>query len=383
MRTADLKWLEQMASILETLNEGVLIVDENQTMVFVNGVLAQLVGAQRSELQGKTSRAFYAPEDYEYIQARVFEAKLTGRVTYEFFLPRMDGTRLPVIISGRIVEDPGGRPFSVITFADISKQKEAEQSLRQANVRLQQRAEEIDRELQLAERVQQSLAPRALAWESAAIETYYRPAYTIGGDFGLVMPRPSSHLDLIVCDVSGHGISSALMANRIYTETLSQLGLGTPPQELLQRINRFVVKHIGTSGFMFTMAAARLDHHARQLTYAAAGHPPGFLISPSGNLRQLETRGTVLGAFEDAIPDEPAQSIPLSAGDRLLLYSDGLTEVWNSAGEMLGVGGLEEIVRKGASLPLSGMRDAIMDAITSYSGQPIQDDVTLILAEVR
>ena len=131
------------------------------------------------------------------------------------------------------------------------------------------------------------------------------------------------------------------------------------------------------------MAAARLDETGRQLSFAAAGHPPALLISPSGELRQLEPRSTVLGAIEEAVPENATDDFELSTGDRLMLYSDGLTEVWNSDDEMLGVEGLGEIVRNAAAFPLPAMREAIIQGVNSYSAEPVHDDVSLVLVEVQ
>jgi len=376
-------WLEQMEGILETLNEGVLISDDCQRILFVNECFENLTGRRRCEVLGKTAEAFYSGPDFEYLESQRSRSKEHGHNRFEFFLPSHDGSRLPVVVSARQLEDPEGRMFAVVTFTDISEQKKAEQSLRDANVQLEHRAEEIDRELALASRVQQSLAPQALQWGRVGVETYYMPVRTIGGDFGLVVPYDATHLDLLLCDVSGHGISSALLANRIYTETVSMLRRGMHLGELLRKLNKFVVRQIGISGFMFTMAAARLDESGRRLSYAAAGHPPALLISPTGALRQLEPQSTVLGAIEDAVAENPSEEVSLEAGDRLLLYSDGLTEVWNRDDEMLGVEGLGEIARKAAALPLPAMREAIIHGVNSYSAEPVHDDVSLVLVEVR
>jgi phosphoserine phosphatase RsbU/P len=375
-------WLEQMEGILETLNEGVLIADDCQRILFVNETFERLVDRPRAAVVGKTPDAFYHGEDLERLQRERARGLELGRNRHESFLPRPDGTRVPVVVSSRVIEDPDGRMFAVVTFTDISEQKKAEQSLRDANVQLERRAEEIDRELALASRVQQSLAPQALQWGHVNVETYYMPVRTIGGDFGLVVPHLNAHLDLLICDVSGHGISSALLANRIYTETTSLLRRGVHLGEMLRKLNSFVVQQIGISGFMFTLAAARLDHAGRKLSYAAAGHPPALLISPSGEVRQLEARSTVLGAIEDAVPEPASDDYNLSSGDRLMLYSDGLTEVWDREEEMLGIEGLADIARKASALPLSAMRAAIIEGVNSYSAEPVHDDVSLVLVEV-
>ena len=374
-------WLEQMEGILETLNEGVLIADDCQKILFVNECMERLMAAPRSSVLGKTPAAIYRGKDYEYLETQIDIAKRRGHHRYEFFVPRPDGSRVPVVVSSRGVEDPDGRMFGVVTFTDISEQKKAEQNLRDANQQLQRRAEEIQRDLVLAARVQQSLAPRTLDWGRAMVETYYKPVLSIGGDFGLVTPQ-DSHLDLLICDVSGHGISSALLANRIYTETVSLLRGGARPGKLLHRLNEFVVEQIGISGFMFTMAAARLDDSARRLTYAAGGHPPAFWISASGELRQIEPRATILGAIEDAVPEEATDTVDLSPGDRVMIYSDGLTEVWDANGEMLGIEGLADLARRTTQLSLSAMREAIIRGVVSFSATPVHDDMSLVLLQV-
>lgn len=86
------------------------------------------------------------------------------------------------------------------------------------------------------------------------MEAYYSPARTIGGDFGVVLAQGDDFLSIVVCDVSGHGVGSALMANRIYSETLHALGRKTDPAALLRAIHHFVHTRIPVDGFSSTMA---------------------------------------------------------------------------------------------------------------------------------
>jgi len=376
------EWLRQMESILEELNEGVVILDDQLRVAFANETLLRLAQYERGELQGRSPDAIYPRKDLPYIVRQHESTHRYGRNRHEFYLLRKDGEKIPAIFSGRTIQGPDRHEYVLLTITDISAQKRIEEQLRKSNELLESRQREIEAELLLAARVQQSLAPSSLIWNNIAIEAYYSPAGTIGGDFGLVVPHGDTHLDLLVCDVSGHGISSALLANRIYTETVELLRNGTGLDEMLRTLNRFVMDQIGPIGFMFTVAAARLNETGRKLSFAAAGHPPALLISPSGEVRQFESRSSVLGALDKAVSQQASDEFDLSAGDRLVFYSDGLTEVWNREGEMLGVGGLEKIVRGAAALPLPAMRQAISDQVTSYSAGPVHDDITLVLVEV-
>jgi len=377
-------WLEQMEGILETLNEGVMISDDCQRVLFVNECFEKMIGLPRAEIVGKTPARFYQGEDLEKLNEHITLGQQRGHRRYEFFLPRPgDGTRVPVIISARELEDPDGRVFSVVTLTDITDQKQAQEELRGANHKLKKRAEEIEVELALAARVQHSLTPQSIHWGGVTVETYYMPARTIGGDFGIVSPFEDGNLHMLVCDVSGHGIGSALVANRIYTETMSLLERGTAPSDLLRKLNSFVLQHIRTSGFYFTLASARLDQSGRRLSFAGGGHPPAFLVTPGGECRQLESLSSVLGALEDAVPAEPTVEAELAAGDRLVLYTDGLTEVFDAQEEMLGVEGLSEIVRTSAKLPLDDMKHSIVERVNAYREGPATDDMSLVVVEVN
>jgi PAS domain S-box-containing protein len=375
-------WLLQMENILETLNEGVVIVDDNLRIVFANEALLRLSGHERGALLHRALDTIFAPEDLAYLMQQHTISQQLGRHRHEYYVPRKDGGHLPAIISGRIITAADGRQYSVLTITDISNQKHVEEELRRANAQLEQRQKEIEEELALAARVQQSLVPASLVWGRVAVEAYYSPVHSVGGDFGLVLPHNDELLSLLVCDVSGHGIASALVANRIYAETLHELERKTGPGGLLQRLHTFVRDQIGLQGFYFTAAACRFVEHGRRMTYASGGHPPTMLVS-NGKLRLLDSGSAILGCVVDAAPSESVEEIDLTPGDRLVLYTDGFIEVFNHRDEMLGIEGLEELVRKSAQKTIPDMKQAILDGVAEWRHGPLTDDMSLVLVELR
>jgi PAS domain S-box-containing protein len=375
-------WLRPMESILEELNEGVIIVDNQLRIVFANETLIRLGGYERGELQGHTPDAIFPPEDMPYIMRQHEAGQRYGRHRHEFYIPRKNGEKIPAIFSGRMIHGPDGQDYALLLMTDISAQKRVEEQLRESNALLEKRQREIEAELSLAARVQESLAPRSLVWNDVAVEAYYSPARTIGGDFGVVLPHGDEVLSLLVCDVSGHGIGSALVANRIYSETVHELERNTGPGSLLRRLHDFVHDYIAPDGFYFTMAAGRFVQRGRRMTFAAAGHPPAMLVS-GGELRLLDSQSGILGCLAETAPSESVNEIDLASGDRLVLYTDGLTEVFNHGDEMLGVEGLEGLVRQSANRALPEMRQAILDGVAAWRHGPLADDLSLVIVEVR
>ena len=381
-KTGTPEWLRGMETILQELNEGVVVVDDQLRVIFANEALTRMGHFERGDIQGRTPDAIFPPNDIPHIMRQHESGCRYGRSRDEFYLPRKDGRKVPVIFSGRIVQGPDGQSYSLITVTDISEQKRIEEQLRESNALLEERQREIEADFSIAARVQQSLAPHSLIWKDLAVETYYSPAHKIGGDFGVVLAQGDELLNVIVCDVSGHGVGSALMAGRIYSETLHALERRTAPVPLLHRLHEFVSDRLAQEDFYFTMAAARFRQCGHRMSFAAGGHPPAMLLS-NGTLRLLSSRNTILGRLPELAPSAPADEIELAPGDRLVLYTDGLIEVFDRCGKMLGTDGLQELIWQSGMRPLPKMKQAILDGVAASSHGPLADDVSLVIVEVR
>ena len=374
-------WLDQIASVLETLNQGVILNDSSKRIVFANSMFLDMIQMDAGQLLGRTAMDLFPAEDVPRLMELIGQREAQGRARYEFYIPQAHGGHLPVVVTSRQIQDPEGKTFAVVTATDISEQKRAEAELRDANSSLLARQRQMEAELQLAERVQQSLAPRSLIWGGATVETHYQPAWSVGGDYGLVVPN-EDHLDMLVCDVSGHGISSALVANRIYSETMAQIERSAELGVMLRSLNHFVVENLASSAFFFTVAAIRLDRSCRSLQFAGAGHPPAMIVRKGESPRLLESRSGILGLFENVVDADSIIEASVEPGDRVLIYTDGLTENFNAQREMLGVEGLSEIVRNASRLPLAGMMRQILDRVEAWRSGPATDDVSVVLVEI-
>jgi phosphoserine phosphatase RsbU/P len=377
-----LEWLTHMETVLEVLNEGVIIADDRHRILFANSRFVEMTGIPRQDLIGFDPSHFYSSQEMDFLRQQIDVAFQAGHSRYVFVLPRKGGGRMPVIISSRRLENFGSK-FAIVTFTDISEQVRAEEELRSANVKLQKRQMEIEEDLRLAARVQNSLTPRSRVWDSMSVDAFYHPVHSIGGDFALVDSLDQKHLSLLVCDVSGHGIGSALVANRIYSETTAHLRSGMPFLDMFGELNRFLIEDIAGSGMYVTLAAARIDAQRRSMVFAGAGHPPAMLARHGQNPLLLESRSMILGALPDAVDATSNQEVQLQPDDRIVLYTDGITEVFNSRGEMLGIEGVQEIVRQTSSLPAREMKKGILDGVAAWREGPPTDDVSLMLVHVR
>jgi sigma-B regulation protein RsbU (phosphoserine phosphatase) len=132
-----------------------------------------------------------------------------------------------------------------------------------------------------------------------------------------------------------------------------------------------------------TAAAARIDAKTRRMVFAGAGHPPAIVARPGHIPLLLESRTRVLGALPDALDENANVEVQLEPDDRLLLYTDGITEVFNSRGEMLGIPGLQEFVREAACLPAERMIENVLDGVAGWRKGAPTDDVSLMLVHVH
>jgi serine phosphatase RsbU (regulator of sigma subunit) len=237
-------------------------------------------------------------------------------------------------------------------------------------------------ELGIAKEVQARLFPqilppvKTLEYAGTCIQ-----ARQVGGDYFDFLDFGQGRFGLVTGDVAGKGIAAALlMANlQANLQIQCELPLGQP-RELLRSVNRVFHKNTIESAYA-TLFFAEYDDQQRRLRYANCGHLPPLLLRSDDTLDRLESTGTVLGLFRDW--DCLVEELTLRAGDILAIYTDGITEAFNDAGEEFGEARLIDSLRRHRDLPAPGIISAVVDEVRRFSPNEQQDDITLTIAKCR
>jgi len=249
----------------------------------------------------------------------------------------------------------------------------------------QKQLQRLEHEISIAREVQNQLFPRNFPHVAGVeIEAICRAARSVSGDYYDFIQLTPTHVAIAIADISGKGISAALLMASLQAALRSQLltpgaeHLSTA--ELVSRLNKHLIRHTGDDRFA-TFLVAVYDMSTRRLRYTNAGHLPGFCLS-EGKSIHLGEGGIVLGVVEDYAFEEGSVSVPHDAV--IIGYSDGLIEPENDYGEQFGISRLEaaaQRVRQGTPRKIA---ESLMTAAEEWSGTPEQaDDMTVIVAKLR
>jgi len=273
----------------------------------------------------------------------------------------------------------------------------------------QKEKQRLEGELAIAQEVQAQLFPKEVVQlESLEVHGFCRPARTVSGDYYDFLSLNSDKMILAVGDISGKGISAALLMATIHSavraysiDSMPQFrepaavgaaagsglmlaseikGAEVSPASLLGLLNHQLIESTPEAKYA-TLFLGIYDGATRRLTYGNGGHLPPILISEDGSSQRLSCGGTVVGLLENV--DYPEATVQLQRGDLLIAYSDGVTEPENDYGEF-GEERLIQIVRENRHLPLVRITEIVTAAVDDWIGDKEQpDDVTLVLARAR
>src|SRR5271155_104647 len=243
----------------------------------------------------------------------------------------------------------------------------------------------INKELQIARQIQASTLPQSVPkLAGQEIAARYTPMSAVAGDFYDFLGVDEKHVGILVADVTGHGVPAALIASMLKVAFAGQAEHANDAAHVLTGLNRALCgkfeEHFVTAAYLF------VDIERGVMRYSAAGHPPMLRWSRSGSeVAEIEENGLMLGMFREA--EYTSVEIPIHAGDRCLLYTDGAFEAKNAAQEEYGKERVKKFLAAHGDISASLFADALFEDIGKFSGissgRAQEDDVTLIVLDIK
>lgn len=282
------------------------------------------------------------------------------------------------------------KPWDDMTLVEVVRREIAEGiAVRRADAR-------HEREQDEARLIQRALLPAVLPeLDGVTLAAMWNPAAGFGGDcydvlrFDPARATAPGHpeadagdqqrIGLSIADVAGKGLPAALLMSNLQAAVRAFASDRATPEQVATSVNRLLCRNIAVGKFV-TFCYLVLDRGRRLLTFANAGHNPPLLVRSDGRVEMLSSGGMVLGVMADATYEQ--REVPLEPGDRLILYTDGITEAEAPDGEDYGEARLSQAAGTHRALPAQAMLDALFTDVSTFAAGQFRDDATLIVAAI-
>ena len=358
---------EKFRRIVETAGEGFILMDENLVIVAVNDAYCRMLGYSREELIGKTPLDLATNEFKQWMinnretilamEYREFEGSSVAK----------DGRIVPILVHGSNLRDDQGNVIGNMAFiTDMTEHKKA---------------------LALAGEVQKSLLPQDqprvkgldIAGRNVSCDE-------IGGDYFDFLWRRDSRkgpFSVVVGDISGHGVDSALLMTTARAFLRMRASQPGTIAEIVTAMNRHLTRDILESGRFMTLFYLTIDSGKRRLEWVRAGHDPALIYDPaSDEFDELKGSGVALGVKDDFDYEQNRRS-DLAKSQIIAVGTDGIWEAVNKKGEMFGKERLKEVIRRNAAAGAGDILNAVYTELNSFTrGQKSEDDITLVIVKV-
>ena len=352
----------------------------------VLALIAPKPDAPEYQLIGKSTQVVLVTED---VTAKYREWRQRGvhfahtprlrRVHYDHYSPAGGDEPIWGGVFTRF-RDVDGNSFALVGFDEVTREVEAQ---RRAIAEKQEAERRVAQELEIAKQVQARLFPqtqprlRTLDYAGICVQ-----ARQVGGDYYDYIDLGQGRLGLVIGDISGKGIAAALLMANLQANLRSQCATAVDePGRFLQSVNRIFRENTPEASYA-TLFFAEYDDRSRRLRYANCAHLPALLLREDGSCERLDPTATVLGVFPDW--ECSIGECQLAEGDTLTLYTDGITETFNDAGDDFGERRLIAALRNARELAPQATLGSIVGQVREFGGQrEQQDDITLVVARCR
>jgi serine phosphatase RsbU (regulator of sigma subunit) len=276
-------------------------------------------------------------------------------------------------------KDVDGNSFALMGFDQANREVEEQRRLTEERLESERRAAQ---ELEIARQVQSRLFPQTMpALQTLEYAGVCIQARHVGGDYYDYLDLGRGRLGLVIADIAGKGIAAALLMANLQANLRSQCATASDqPTHFLRSVNQLFYENTADGDYA-TFFFAEYDDTTRRLRYANCGHLSALLLRQDNRLERLDSTSTVLGLFEKW--DCSLKERQLLAGDTLLLYTDGITESVNAAGEEFGEPRLIAALRRDRELSSAALIGSLVDEVRQFNPYEQQDDITLMVAKGR
>ena len=247
----------------------------------------------------------------------------------------------------------------------------------QARRREQTRDHQLRLELDEAREIQRGLMPRRMPQlQGFSLACAWQPAHDVSGDYLAAFKLDETNAALCVADVAGKGFPAALLMSNMQAALKSLASENISPSELCAKLNQLMCGNTPLRKFI-TCFYSHLDVATRRLTFTNAGHNPPMVMHANGECHRLEDGGPVIGAFCESAYSQ--REVQLNSGDKLLLFTDGVTEARNASGDEFGEERLHECLRSYRGSNAAELRSLILKEVTQFCNDNFDDDATLMV----
>jgi phosphoserine phosphatase RsbU/P len=374
----------------------ILIVDDTPTNIgVISGALKDLYKTKIATNGPKALALACAEEKPDLILLDVMMPEMDGYEVCTRLKADPSTREIPVIfLTGQTSPEEETRGFEVgavdyvhkpFSPAVVQARVRSHILLRESRAQLAAQLLALNNELEMARQIQLSILPHTLPQlPGLEIVTRFRPMTSVGGDFYDFIQIDDKHLGILIADVSGHGLPSALIASMLQVALTAQIAHASEPAKVLSGLNGALcgkfTQHFVTAAYVY------VDLEKSLMRYAGAGHPPVMQFRPStGKSTQMLENGLILGMFDAAIYETIER--PLEPGDRQVLYTDGILEAASPAEELYGEDRFMRFMENNHALDAEQFADAFLDDIAKWTGESAgqgqQDDITLLLFDFK
>jgi sigma-B regulation protein RsbU (phosphoserine phosphatase) len=359
---------EKFRRIVETAGEGFILMDEDLTIIDVNEAYCRLLGYSREEILGKTPIDLATEEYRQFMLANREEILAKEYRQFEGTMVAKDGRHVPILVHGSTLRGDQGEIIGNMAFVtDMTEHKKA---------------------LALAGEVQKSLLPQSKP-DVHGLDVAGRNVSCdeIGGDYFDFLWRrenPDGPFSVVVGDITGHGVDSALLMTSARAFLRMRASQPGTMSEIVTAMNNHLTRDVLETGRFMTLFYLTVDPQKDHINWVRAGHDPAILYDPQqDNFTELKGNGLALGV-DDAIQYTENRRDGLTNGQIIAIGTDGIWEAFNKRGKMFGKARFKDIIRQNARAGADDILNAVYSEINQFiEGRKTEDDITLVIIKVN